>query len=318
MNIVSDVASIIQLVDFTLTVLSRIKDFVDSRTDAPKVYRTIANQLPLHIEDIRRLKQSQSDLTDESSGIVKAINSYNTELLALDKLLETLLPKTTASKPRRILTAVYSFAKDKQIKSMWKNVQEYRATLLIPCVIAALKPGLDVEIVPSLFDIPLLHTPNFVPRPHLMGRINELFVDGGPGSERREPLSTIVVLLGMGGQGKTQLALSLCRNAKKDGTAKAIFWIDSSSRNAAMNSIKRVAKRLSRAEYSTTVMTLLSSTAFTKRCLAGMMPGFWFSITTMILLASRISPVCFRRAVKDVYSLLAVTTPRNVLVAQSK
>ena len=75
-----------------------------------------------------------------------------------------------------------------------------------------------------------------------MGRINKLFDDGM--SEPSNSLSTIVVLLGMGGQGKTQLALDLCRTVKKGGAAKAIFWIDSSSRNAAINGMKGVAKRL--------------------------------------------------------------------------
>src|ERR1700748_2133310 len=144
MNIVSDVASIIQLVDFSITVLSRIKDYVDSGTDAPKVYRTIAHQLPLHIEDFSRLKQSQGNLPEDSSGMMKAINGYNAELVALDNLLEILLPKATASKCRRILGAVYSFAKDKQIKLMWKSIQEYRVTL-IPYITTALKPSSNIE-----------------------------------------------------------------------------------------------------------------------------------------------------------------------------
>ena len=68
--------------------------------------------------------------------------------------------------------------------------------------------------------------------------INKLFNDGGSGPSGL--LSMIVVLVGMGGQGKTQLALNLCRNAKKDDAAKAIFWFDSSSQNAAINSIHQM------------------------------------------------------------------------------
>src|ERR1700748_3311720 len=110
MDIASNIATIVQLVDFSITVLSRIKNYVDSGADAPKVYRTIAHQLPLHIEDFSRLKKSQSNPTGNSSGMMKAINGYNTELVALDKLIETIIPKATASKPRRIIAAVYSFA----------------------------------------------------------------------------------------------------------------------------------------------------------------------------------------------------------------
>ena len=42
----------------------------------------------------------------------------------------------------------------------------------------------------------------------------------------------IVVLLGMGGQGKTQLALKYCRVAKLSRRFQAFFWVDASSPKA--------------------------------------------------------------------------------------
>lgn len=38
-----------------------------------------------------------------------------------------------------------------------------------------------------------------------------------------------VVLLGMGGAGKTQVALEVCRLAKEDGRFEAVIWVDASS-----------------------------------------------------------------------------------------
>ncbi|KAI9776252.1 MAG: hypothetical protein M1839_000486 [Geoglossum umbratile] len=55
----------------------------------------------------------------------------------------------------------------------------------------------------------------------------------------------IVVLLGMGGQGKTQLAIEYCRAARKSGQFQAIFWIDASSSNSVSRGFEIVAEKIS-------------------------------------------------------------------------
>src|ERR1700742_1039784 len=106
MNIISEVATIVQLVDFSISVLSRIKDYVDSGSEAPKVYRSIAFQLPLHIEDLNWLKESMSNRPANSAGMLNAIKGYSTELVVLDDLLGKVLPTAKASRSRRIIAAV--------------------------------------------------------------------------------------------------------------------------------------------------------------------------------------------------------------------
>jgi len=54
----------------------------------------------------------------------------------------------------------------------------------------------------------------------------------------------IVVLIGMGGAGKTQLALEYCRRMKDSRRLGAIFWLDTSSRNALYSSMETAAKQL--------------------------------------------------------------------------
>jgi len=54
----------------------------------------------------------------------------------------------------------------------------------------------------------------------------------------------IVVLIGMGGAGKTQLALEYCRRMRDERRFRAIFWLDASSRNTLYSSMETAAKQL--------------------------------------------------------------------------
>jgi len=56
--------------------------------------------------------------------------------------------------------------------------------------------------------------------------------------------SLIVVLIGMGGAGKTQLALEYCRRMRDERRFRATFWLDASSRNNLYSSMETVAKQL--------------------------------------------------------------------------
>ena len=55
-----------------------------------------------------------------------------------------------------------------------------------------------------------------------------------------------VVLLGMGGAGKTQLALELCRQAEENDKFGAIIWVDASSRKSVIQSYRLIAEKILR------------------------------------------------------------------------
>jgi hypothetical protein len=93
--------------------------------------------------------------------------------------------------------------------------------------------------VMTFYDIPPLQVPHFVARKALLTRLEKLFECSVTTSS-----PTIVVLLGMGGGGKTQLALEYCRRMKDSGKLRAIFWLDASSRNALYRAMEIIAKWL--------------------------------------------------------------------------
>ncbi len=88
--------------------------------------------------------------------------------------------------------------------------------------------------------VPPPRVSHFVARPTVLAAISGQFL--GHVSDK------IVILLGMGGSGKTQLALEFCRQAQEDLGFMDVFWINASSPISVIESYKAVAKRLSKSQ----------------------------------------------------------------------
>ncbi|CAD6446186.1 c0661188-b94c-4c28-a59a-103b5f97c816 [Sclerotinia trifoliorum] len=74
----------------------------------------------------------------------------------------------------------------------------------------------------SHFIAPNRHVSGFIGREDILGQIEK-----GLSSESQP---RVVVLHGLGGQGKTQIALEYCHRARKNNIRK-IFWVDATSAN---------------------------------------------------------------------------------------
>ena len=85
---------------------------------------------------------------------------------------------------------------------------------------------------------------HFVNRPTLLTKIEERLTDDSP----RKP----VILVGMGGSGKTQLALELCRLAEEEFHYMAVIWIRASSPASVKQSYQVAAQKLSRDRWTET------------------------------------------------------------------
>ena len=80
---------------------------------------------------------------------------------------------------------------------------------------------------------------HFVPRAHPQNEIRKHFQ-----AARTTAMPTVFVLLGMGGCGKSQLALEYCQQSENDKSYKAIFWIDAMSPTAIGQSFTSLAREL--------------------------------------------------------------------------
>ncbi len=98
----------------------------------------------------------------------------------------------------------------------------------------------------SLYDVPLLRAAHMVRRPLLLATLERHF-----GSSRDRdtstpgvPEPTVVVLLGLGGQGKTQLALDYCRTTRASKRFDVIVWLDASNSDTAVRGFEQLSSKI--------------------------------------------------------------------------
>ena len=100
-------------------------------------------------------------------------------------------------------------------------------------VVGAVKPKVHTVLQ---INVPPKRVSHFVTRQTLLADIiDRLFNDDSP-----KP----TVLLGMGGAGKTQLALEVCRQAEQSNKFGAVIWVDASSPNSVIRSYKTIAQKI--------------------------------------------------------------------------
>jgi hypothetical protein len=85
------------------------------------------------------------------------------------------------------------------------------------------------------YRVPRLEVNRFIGRKDLLQKIESAFSDHNDGSSR----PPILVLQGLGGQGKTQLALEYCRISK--AAFRGIFWIDATSKGTVEKEFRNIA-----------------------------------------------------------------------------
>ena len=91
------------------------------------------------------------------------------------------------------------------------------------------------EQTPSYYEIPNRRVDGFVGREDILQRLDKALSDGS--------VPRYAVLQGMGGQGKSQVALEYCRR-KKDSPYSAIFWVDATTESSVKGSFQSISERI--------------------------------------------------------------------------
>ncbi|KAL2063144.1 hypothetical protein VTL71DRAFT_6216 [Oculimacula yallundae] len=111
-------------------------------------------------------------------------------------------------------------------------------------------PDADSLTGAELFIYPSFGVAHFVDRDEALSEIERCFEPTRIRTKSSSP--RIMVLQGMGGCGKSQLALDYCKRAQHGRRFEKIFWIDVTSPETAMQSFTQIAESLGKPRFNTT------------------------------------------------------------------
>ncbi|MBK5652918.1 MAG: NACHT domain-containing protein, partial [Rhizobium sp.] len=126
--VVGVVASIVQLVDFSTRVLSRLDEFYSVTKEVPKSFRDIKTELPLLATTLEQLKgaiDSTSIADGSKRALVPVITGCNEQVAQLDAILEKTLPKPKDSWRTKGKKAIGSLHHDAKVESITRTLRNY-------------------------------------------------------------------------------------------------------------------------------------------------------------------------------------------------
>ncbi|KAI1386773.1 uncharacterized protein F4822DRAFT_411176 [Hypoxylon trugodes] len=259
-------AAAVQFTEIAIKITNRIAVFtvlrdIPKHAEGPKAFvERLRSQLGLLNSTIRRIEDGLSGFKEglqenELLELGNYISNLNRHGQKLDELLNKYLPNDDASTPARLLAALKSIASDIEIDSVMSSINELLpllTTFLLTSM--AFKTGFNftkssglavgtssVQRRPNsgaIYQVSRHEVRHFVERPELIVEIDRCLSDGSMQPPR------IVVLQGMGGQGKTQLALRYCGAARFQKNFHCTLWIDASTKASMIRGLEGIAEEL--------------------------------------------------------------------------
>ncbi|KAF2737831.1 hypothetical protein EJ04DRAFT_460527, partial [Polyplosphaeria fusca] len=149
--VVGVVASIVQLVDFSTRVVSRLDEFYSVAKEVPKSFRHVKTELPLLATTLEQLK-SAIDTTSVADGSKKAllpvVTGCNEQVAQLDAVLEKTLPEASDGLRRKDKKVIVSLRHDAKVESITRALRNYIGVLTFYYVATSstLQPLTDAKL----------------------------------------------------------------------------------------------------------------------------------------------------------------------------
>lgn len=139
--------------------------------------------------------------------------------------------KDTSHKTDELLVTVKDTAHQttSKLTDITATLEDIRLNVKSPAIKTAPSSGITQYLIPNRL------VQDFIGREDILTRIKEGF--DRPNSQGKPK---IVTISGLGGQGKTQLALKYCRHVREK-EIKTIFWVDAMSKELVLASFKKIA-----------------------------------------------------------------------------
>ncbi|KAL4971001.1 uncharacterized protein BDV14DRAFT_206652 [Aspergillus stella-maris] len=227
--------TVAQFVTLAGAVSSRIHKYCKSASNVPVIYRELSTHIPVLAELCRRLEADPSVNPDQQ--LTKVLDGCVRNLNTLNQVLSKVVPERRDSIASRVVKALRSVGAEEKAKECKAELESYKATLnLYLTAQASLQPAAPQSVL-TYYHLPSIGRSKFVGRKDILEAL-----DCAVKAQGRD--TRVAVLLGMGGQGKTSLAIEYCRREKARSHFRTILWINSASQQSIQRSFVEIAKTI--------------------------------------------------------------------------
>lgn len=129
-------ASLLQLIDFSAKILSRLDEYRSGMSEVPVALRQFNNTLPLlcdTLQEIQKAADAGSFKTHTKVALTRAVDGCHDQLRQADSILAKYLPRPQDSRLQRGVKAISSIGQDGKIERISKDLQIYIHTLTFYC-----------------------------------------------------------------------------------------------------------------------------------------------------------------------------------------
>ena len=235
--VLSITASALQVIEAGGKILHKIQEFRSNIS----AFRHLEDQLPLLIHDVQALTDSLSEAPLDGSSeqaLSRVLSGCSIQLVKLDKLVESVTLGKASSKSNKIFRVLRTYAKDSAIRETLGILNQYQNTITLHLstrtALSRESNGRGTPTKRPISVLPSIRLAHFIGRHDILDRLDHLFKE-----KRARARPNIAVLRGMGGQGKTQIALEFCHRVHATGAT--VLWIDASSIDAVIRSFQKIA-----------------------------------------------------------------------------
>ncbi|TVY29765.1 Kinesin light chain [Lachnellula hyalina] len=246
--VVGIIANITALVDFGVEVCNRATAFNDGASNIPKAFRSTAEVLPLVKATLQQTEKRirEGDLDIEScQGLTKVLHSCLEALAELNNIFQSVLPKQDASKLTKFRKAISSIRQDKKVEVLEKALRGHidvltfyfsSQTLSITQISQAVNSSSerDNSQRKPLFLVRYPKEKDFVGREDVMLEISQRFEQNVPR----------VAICGIGGVGKSRIAIEYSYQYKDQHPTSHIFWVYGGSHSRMAEAYHEIAREL--------------------------------------------------------------------------
>ena len=223
-------ASVVQLAVLGCETIARIDEFQSKTKDVPAVFREISIQLPLLVEICQGVVKE--NLNTDSDNLAGVINGCIQLVEALDSLIAKVLPIQGDSRIIRTWKAVGSVRLEKKVLDYQKTLETYKTMLMLHfsrTTDVSVRRLSEAKVPPAprntCYYFPSPQIAQFIGREEILLELDEAL--RSVRSDMHRP--NVAVLTGMGGQGKTSIAMEYCRRSQSKRHFNSILWIDATS-----------------------------------------------------------------------------------------